>query len=176
MVDHLNQISQIGRKGAISSAVAHSQNSHVSYTQGLVPKFTRGTITGVIGTEGNVEDMAIGGQQASGVWFTLEVFGYSKPITVQCGVPYDILRTCFGTDGNLIGRDCIIEYCGEGETAIKRGRATITTYSEGMYADEAMNGGSLVCVGALQGVNPETPSKNFDTSDPAYNGDSKSQQ
>ena len=162
--------SRIGRKGQLQRTLGELQRTSENQMYRLLPKRIQGVVQSVVGGEGTAE-LAQGGHEVGGITFVVTVPSMPEPLRVRCGVPYDILRTCFGTDDNLINRKCTVEYIGEGYNAMCAGRVTFDVYPNAMYANENKAGGSLVTIGSFNGCGVDVAPENFDEPSDEYNGE-----
>ena len=162
--------SKIGRKSAKGQEAGALWRFSQNHSLGLLPKRITGTVVSVVGAEGTVEQ-ARNINEASGITFVINIPSMKTAMRVRCGHPYDVLRTCFGTDDNLIGRICTITYIGTGPQAISAGVATFDVYPGVKYCNENKAGGSIISIGSFNGCGVDTSNENEDDLDRNFPGE-----
>jgi len=166
--------SGIARSG-LSARIGDFRERIASVIAGnAVTNFTRGEVIGIVGPENCGLDASNIGEEA-GVYFRVKCFISGIIVNVRCGHAYDELRTVYGTDGNLVGRECIITHVGDTKEDLAKGEAKFAPYPLIRYPDEERVS-NIAPTGAMFGTTVDSASADtmlagFDNSDPDYPGE-----
>lgn len=150
-----------GRKGSSSAAREQAvrkldnQHNHIRKTYGF--------ITNVIGMEGT--GVRPTEKHFGSCWFEV-VIQSGETFIVESSHSYGELRTAHGSNGNIKGSYCVINYLGHSIKDMSKGKATIVNHGAGLYQDED-KACAVFTLSALSGGLQEDASYNFKAGEPS---------